>query len=267
MRFSSSRRRDASRRQRIAGALALAVGIGVVAGRPSPAATVDHAPWDRLLRTYVDDDGTVAYADLRARDREALAGYLRALADAEAPPDGSAEAKAFWINAYNAGVVSAVLDGYSAEGLLRRHALFKRFTFAVAGRGRTLDEIEHRIVRPRLRDARTHFVLVCASSSCPRLRRGAYEPASVEQALDEEARRFVNDPRRNRIDAASGTVELSEIFEWFADDFVRDAGSVGAFVARYVATDAQRALLRARRDRFPYRAYDWTLNAQAGQRP
>jgi Protein of unknown function, DUF547 len=228
---------------------------------------VDHAPWDRLLRTYVDEEGRVAYRSLAEHDRTTLAEYLGRLAAADVGDATTPDAEAFWINAYNSGVFSAVLAGYTAENVLRRYSIFQRFTFDVAGKARTLHEIEHEILRPRFHDARMHFALVCASSSCPRLRRAAYTSATLDAALDEEARRFVNDPTRNVIDRQAKRLDLSPIFEWFAPDFVRDAGSVRAFVARYVEGEARRAFVRDGDGEPGYRAYDWTLNAQPGQRP
>ena len=232
-----------------------------------PATEIDHGPWDRLLRTHVDERGRVAYRDLAARDRAVLTEYLASLAAVDAGALPRDAAKAFWINAYNAAVVSAILEGYSAESFFRRRALFKRFTVEVAGKKRTLDEIEHEIIRPTYRDPRTHAALVCASSSCPRLRRAAYTAADLEHVLDEEMRLFVTDRSRNVIDPAAAEVRLSAIFSWFSEDFVADAGSVGAYVGRWVATDAERALLRTKADDLEFLDYDWSLNAQPGQRP
>jgi hypothetical protein len=267
---SSPRPRDGARtapgrrpHATIAAAVPVLVALLATAAR---GAEVDRRLWDRLLHRYVDEQGRVAYRDLRARDRASLQEYLAQLAGAE-PGATPADAKAFWINAYNAGVVAAVLDGYSAENLWHRHALFKRFQFEVAGKTRTLHAIEHEILRPTFHDPRVHFALVCASSSCPRLRREAYTAAGLDAALDAEARRFVNDPTRNALDPAHDRAELSAIFSWFADDFRAAAGSVGAFIAPYVDGDERRALVRAKDGRYGFRDYDWTLNAQDGQRP
>jgi len=246
--------------------LALALALTVL-GAGSGAMAAEHETWDRLLQQYVDDDGRVAYKALALHDRPALDRYLGELAAADPEPRSPDAAKAFWINAYNAGVFAAVLAGYSAESFLGRRGIFKRFTFEIAGERRTLDDIEHGIVRPRLEDPRTHFALVCASSSCPRLRRRAYTEEGIERALEEEARRFINDAGRNVIDPASRTVQLSEIFRWFAEDFVAAAGSVEAFVARYVESEAKRSLLREKAGALAYLSYDWTMNAQPGQRP
>jgi len=227
----------------------------------------DQAAWDGLLKRYVDTDGRVAYSDLAARDQKTLDAYLTRVASAEVGDVVTKDAQAFWINAYNAGIVSAVLQGYTAENILRRRSIFRSFTFVVAGTSRTLDAIEHEILRPRFKDPRTHFALVCASSSCPKLRREAYTGANLDTALDEEARRFVNDPTRNAIDTRSPKLALSAIFEWFAADFVADAGSVRAFVARHLRDEAGRTVVRDPETPITYLDYDWTLNAQPGKRP
>jgi hypothetical protein len=136
----------------------------------------------------------------------------------------------------------------------------------VAGRERTLDEIENEILRGRFRDPRIHVALVCGATSCPRLRREAYRGDRLDAQLDDQARWFVNDGSRNVVDLIARTVALSSIFKWFAPDFGGEAG-VRAFVARYVGWPDQAALLRQDDVPVRYLDYDWTLNAQPGQRP
>src|SRR5262249_7994353 len=148
-----------------------------------------------------------------------------------------AKEKAFWINAYNAVIVSGVLQGYTAESLLGRKRLFSWFTVRVAGKDRTPDEIEHQILRAKFHDPRIHFTIVRASSSCPKLRREAYVPERLETQLNEATQAFVSDPTRNHIDTQS--VALSKIFSWFAEDFRNDAGAVVAFVRRFVSPEKQ----------------------------
>jgi len=230
-------------------------------------AAFDHSAWDRLLATYVDAEGRVAYRDLKERDRPALDAYLEQLARANPASWPRSEQIAFWLDAYNAGIVSAVLEGRTPEPALGRVKLFKFWKFRVAGKDRTLDEIEHMILRRNFGEPRIHFALVCASSSCPRLRREAYRADRLEEQLEEQGRDFVNDPRRNVIDPESHVLRLSEIFKWFHEDFEKAAGSVPRFLARYVSSDAARNWLQ-RTDVHPsYLDYDWTLNVQPGQRP
>jgi hypothetical protein len=227
----------------------------------------DHSAWDRLLSNYVDSEGRVAYRDIQQTDRERFDAYIEALATAE--PDAWPERQqlAFWINAYNAGIFLAVFQGFSAESLLGRAKLFKFWKFEVAGKRRTLDEIEHKILRKRFTEPRIHFALVCASTSCPRLPQRAFVAARLDAQLDEAARLFINDPERNRFDVERGKAKLSKIFDWFKKDFERD-GTLVQFLARYVDDESARDWLRAGGDiDIDHLDYDWSLNVQPEQRP
>lgn len=226
-------------------------------------AVTEHSSWSSLLTRYVDNEGRVAYRDLRANDLTAFRAYLDVLAHARVEELSEAEEKAFWINAYNAVIISGVLQGYTAESLLARKKLFSWFSVRIAGQERTPDEIEHQILRKKFHDPRIHFTIVCASSSCPKLRREAYVAERLEEQLNEAARVFVNDPLRNHIETQS--IRLSRIFEWFADDFKQSAGSVTAFVRSFIVAE-NLTRLNISDSELHYVEYDWTLNAQKGQR-
>jgi hypothetical protein len=243
-------------------ALALAV---LLAALPARAAPFDHSAWDGILQRRVDDQGRVAYRTLAARDRAALDGYLAALAAAD-PSDWPREQQiAFWINAYNASIVAAILDGYSAESVLSRYQLFARHTRKLAGRELTPDQVEKKILL-RFGEPRVHFAIVCASSSCPRLRHHAWTGDGLDAALDEAARRFVTDPERNKVSAGADPIRLSMIFKWYAKDFGGDEDAVRSFVSRYTDDETRRWLVEER-PAIEYLDYDWTMNAQPGQRP
>ncbi|NOT53915.1 MAG: DUF547 domain-containing protein [Deltaproteobacteria bacterium] len=229
---------------------------------PSDAA-VDHAPWQTLLTQYVDTNGRVAYRDLQAKDATTFAQYLMTLTQARLDGLSEAEEKALWINAYNAVIVSGILQGYTAENILKRKRLFSWYALPIAGKDRTPDEIEHEILRKKFRDPRIHFAIVCASTSCPKLRAEAYVAERLEQQLDDAARQFVNDPARNRIEQQQ--IALSLIFKWFAQDFIEHAGSVANFLHRFVTDDKKGIVERLSGDP-EYFTYNWTLNAQEGQR-
>ena len=225
----------------------------------------DHSAWSAILQRYVDDDGRVAYRDLAANDAAALDAYLAALATADPASWPRDEQLAFWINAYNAVIFRAVLDGHSAESLFGRYRMFWRYRRVVAGAERTPDDIENRIVRP-MGESRIHFALVCASASCPKLMRRAWQAATLDADLDAAARRFVNDPLRNRIVPGREDVELSAIFDWYDEDFGGSDDALRAYVARF-ADEPARLYLTQRRPEIDFLDYDWTMNAQPGQRP
>ncbi len=234
------------------------------AENPPAATRIDHGSWDEILKEYVDEDGRVAYQRLKARDEAKLREYLKTLANADLSGSNERDELAFWINAYNAGIVAAVLAGHSPESTLSRAQLFRWYSFRVAGESRTPDEVENAILRKRFREPRIHFALVCGATSCPRLRREAYRGEVLDQQLDAEARRFINDPERNQIDLDKD-IALSSIFDWFASDFSAGAGSVAAFVARYVEDPRRAAALKRAGERIEHLHYDWTLNAQPEQ--
>lgn len=228
----------------------------LLAAPPARAADL-HAPWDALLQRYVDAGGRVAYRDLAARDAATLDAYLQALATATPAAMSEPEQIAFWLNAYNARAVRGVLAGYDAEGFFARRRFFRGYEFPVAGATRTLDEIENDILRVRFHEPRIHFALVCASTSCPRLRREAYRGERLDAQLDDQARGFLADPTRNRF-GPGPSAALSMIFKWFAADFEAAAGSLSAYLGRWGLGPFES---------ISYLDYDWTLNAQPGQRP
>lgn len=254
--------------RQIGAGLLLACGLAttlILAPRPMRAqseapTSFDHGAWDGILKKYVDADGLVAYKRLGDRDREQLDAYVASLADAKPQQMGEHERLAFWINAYNAGIVAAILGGHSPESALSRVQLFRWYTFRVAGEERTPNELEHEILRKEFREPRIHFALVCGATSCPKLRREAYRGDVLDQQLDDQARRFINDPARNRIDPDTG-IRLSSIFDWFESDFAASRGSVADFIAHYL-DDHRAEALRQSRDRIEFLDYDWTLNAQ-----
>jgi hypothetical protein len=244
------------------GCLCLLMAISVAWPQWAPAE--EHQLWNLIVSKYVDDHGRVAYRRLQADDMPVLSKYLASLGEARIEGFPEKEQLAFWINAYNAMIVAGILDGYSAENAFKRYRFFKSYSQVIDGEERTPDDIEHGIIRPRFHDARTHFALVCASSSCPKLRQEAYVGDRLDAQLDDQARRFLIDPSRNRIDPASGTLELSQIFKWFSADFARGGSTLADFLAPYLTAEQVR-LLRTKKP--TYLDYDWTMNAQAGQRP
>ncbi len=223
---------------------------------PMPVAALDDAGWDALLRAHVED-GVVDYPAFA--DRVELSRFLDGVGSASLEGASRDERLAFLINAYNALAIEGILDGGSPATLLGRYRFFWRQRWAVAGEEITLWDLEHERIRP-LGEARIHFALVCASASCPRLASEAYRPAQLERQLDAATRLFVNDPSRNRFDAAGRIAYLSAIFKWYAEDFEAEAPSVAAWVARYVADPEVARGLAAGGWEVRHLDYDWGLN-------
>lgn len=219
----------------------------------------DYSMLDDLLLSHVDN-GFVDYDGIALDPR--LDDFIDQLATT-APEDLAtpAEQKAFYINAYNAIAIRGILDGQSPDSLFGRSRFFKRMRFDVLGESMSLEDIEHGRLRP-MGDARIHFAIVCASLSCPRLASRAYRPATLDAQLDTAAEQFLNDPTRNVFDSNRRVAYVSQIFDWFEEDFVANAGSLQNYMARFVTDQASARVLRGENFEVNFREYDWGLNGR-----
>ena len=240
------------------GVRALLVTVCLLASpAPCAAQATDVQPWQAVLSAYVTDDGGFRYAALQrnAEHRASLDRFVASIGRAH--PDGwSRDARiAFYVNAYNALTVKAVIDRWPVDSVRRVPGFIDRARHRVAGRAMTLNELENDILR-RFGEPRIHFAINCASRSCPPLSRRAYTAANLERQLARQTRDFVRRTTRRRGDA----VEVSRIFEWYGEDFGGESG-----VRRFVASRLDRSLAAAARDDdtpIRYARYDWAINGR-----
>lgn len=229
-----------------------------------------HTTFSTILSRRVRD-GWVDYAGLAHDDRQALDGYVARLSALTRPcldAWSRADRFALWINAYNANTLRLILDHYPLTSIRSigwlPGAAFRDPFIAMPGLRSelySLNDIEHGILRPEFRDARVHFAIVCASKSCPALRSEAYRGADLDQQLDDQARRFLADATKNRVDSPARVLRLSEIFEWFREDFERDAGSVAGYVRRFGPPPMVEVASKPG-VRIEFLDYDWSLNGR-----
>lgn len=236
----------------------------------------EHLAWTALLERHVRwiDNGTASQVDYAgfARDRSALKLYLDTLS-AVPPADFDGwpvqERQAFLINAYNAYTIELVLTRWpDLESIKDLGGWFsspwKQRFFQLLGAERSLDEVEHELLRGArgFDEPRIHFAVNCASIGCPALRPEAYVGPRLDAQLDDQTRRFLRDRSRNRYEAAGSVMRISKLFDWYASDF-NDA-TVFDFLTRYAddLTDdptAERKLRIGAID-LEYSDYDWRLN-------
>lgn len=229
---------------------------------------IGHGAWDGFLRAYVsvsaDGINRVAYGKVTAADRNRLDQYLRGMQNLRIGQYAQAEQRAYWINLYNATTVKTILDRYPVESITRINispGLFARGPWGkkqlkVEGAEISLDDIEHRILRPLWKDPRTHYAVNCASLGCPNLAAQAYTAANMEGLLDAAARAYVNHPRGASVE--NGKLIVSSIYEWFKDDFGGDDTGVIAHLKKYA--DPKLAAQLAGIRRISDDRYDWALN-------
>lgn len=218
---------------------------------------VDVSTYGRLLESYVDDEGRIDYERWAEdeSDRKRLDDFLSEVAEASLEGHDRDEKLAFYLNAYNALVIDAILDEWPTDGPKSIEGFFEETTYRVAGKSTTLDHLEHGIVRPTFEEPRIHFVLVCAARSCPPLLREPLTGDRLEAQLASATESFV--PAATEM--KEGRVVTSKLFDWFAEDFEASAGSVRAYLARYVDGTIEEKL-RDENVEIDFRSYDWSLN-------
>ncbi len=161
--------------------------------------------------------------------------------------------QAFWINAYNLSVIKGIVDNYPIKSPLDKAGFFDKTTYNVGGKDITLNDIEHKLLRANFpKEARFHFVLVCAGLGCPPIISNAYMPNTLDAQLEKQTVKALNNP--NFIRVKGKKVQLSQLFEWYKGDFTQGGKSQIDYVNQY-----RKEKLDAKA-KVSYYAYDWTLN-------
>jgi hypothetical protein len=236
---------------------------------PASARKIEHGRWDKFLKQFVvaphpSGITRVRYGVVRADDVSHLKSYLQAMQAFTISDYNRAEQKAYWINIYNALTVAVILARFPvasirdiniSPGFLSRGPWGAKL-FSVEGEKLSLDDIEHRILRPIWKDSRVHYAVNCASLGCPNLQPVAFTAENTEMLLEKGAREFINHPRGVTID--KGRLRVSSIYVWFQEDFGRDTEDLIEHWYKYAGPKLAAALEK-------YSGglshdYDWGLN-------
>jgi Protein of unknown function, DUF547 len=247
------------------------------ANDPTSRIAIDHQPWGIFLRRYLaeEPDGIsrLRYSEVSGIDRQALGRYLESMSKVQVYSLNQTEQFAYWINLYNALTVKIVLDHYPVKSIreisLGAALLPNLFTggsgpwqaklIQIEGEEIALDDIEHRILRPLLKDNRIHYAVNCASIGCPTLMSTPFTPVNLQAMLDRCARLYVNHPRGVRVEA--GGLTVSSIYKWYREDFGDSRQGILTHLRRYANSTTAQMLV-------PFQtinadSYDWQLNDAA----
>lgn len=232
------------------------------------AVQVDHSPWQQILDQYLKVEGTPEatsfdYAAVTKSHKQQLEDYINTLTLMDVFALSMPQQKAYWINLYNAVTVNLVLDHYPVETI--RDIKFGFFSFGpwneklitVKGKELSLNDIEHRILRPIWKDPRIHYAVNCASKGCPNLAAKAYSASNTESQLEKAASDYINHKRGVSIDG--DTLVLSSIYDWYQVDFGSSESQLIEHLKQY-ASDGLKSRLSSQFDEVDYE-YDWALNA------
>ncbi len=231
--------------------------------------TVDHTPWEKFLTTYLGTNATGAvifdYGAVGGPDQEALANYIENLSRTDVDRLNRLEQKAFWINAYNAIVVSIALSEYPVKsindigGWFLAPGPWQAKRFRVYQIDLSLNDIYHRILRPIWNDPRIHYALSCGALGCPAPKATPYTGKTIESDLDMAARIFINQGPAILFIKGDG-INISRIYDWYEEDF----GASDSEIVDHIRSLAEENLAwqLAPVIKISGHGFDWALNDQ-----
>ena len=205
---------------------------------------------DAFFKKHVSN-GRVDYKTIKNNPSD-LDELLKIAAGVSVSKSDAKTYQAFYINAYNLAVIKGVVNKFPIKSPLDVKGFFDKTTYTLGGKTTTLNDLENKILRKNFpKEARFHFVLVCAGLGCPPIIAQAYKPSTLEKQLQKQAVIALNKP--SFIKVKGNKVQLSQIFEWYKEDFTQDGSEID-YVNKF------------RKEKIPsgakvsYYSYNWSLN-------
>lgn len=234
-------------------------------GEDTEGASFPHGVFDKLLAESVDGAGSVAYGSLLNKQEE-LDTYLQALARSTPESLSKYERLALLINAYNAFTLKLMLLHPQIESITKvpEEKSWDAEIWPLGGEPVSLNGIEHALIRAHFPEPRIHFALVCASVGCPKLRNEAFTGKRLLTQLEEQALHFFQQKQNLQWKADENLLLVSEIMDWYRDDFKSHHGSVLAAALFYLDDEALKSSIQAAEDKVTigYIPYDWGINGR-----
>lgn len=265
----------------------------IMAGRmqeftPAPGAEPLHRPLDQILDLYVRD-GLVYYRALKS-ERSGLDRYVASLNVPAATYNGWSQPQkmAFWVDAYNAFVLTTVINHYPIRGrsasfpassVRQIPGAFDQTAWHAAGRSVTLDGIEKTIL-PEFKEPRLFLALGRGAVGSGRLRSEAYTGERLEKQLTDIQQEFVSDRQLLRVDRLINQITVTPILSWREQDFTAayDKDKDPAFAQRSPIERAliafvkpnllplEREFVAKNEFKVSFHDFDWRLNDLTGGR-
>jgi len=230
---------------------------------------IDHADLDLILQRYVDTThpsgiNRFKYSSVSQKDRLALKDYLQYMQDIEVSGLNRDEQKAYWINLYNALTVDVILDHYPVKSIrdidispgLFSNGPWDAKLLKIEGQEVSLNDIEHRILRPIWQDNRIHYAVNCASLGCPNIQSQAFTSQNLDMLLEKAASDFINHPRG--VSFTRNRMRVSSIYFWFQADFGDSEKGIIQHLKKYLSPENLKKS-NAMQKKMSHQ-YDWNLN-------
>jgi hypothetical protein len=162
--------------------------------------------------------------------------------------------KAFWVNIYNLTVIKGIVNKYPIKSTQSVNGFFDKNYYKIAKQEVTLKDIEKNVLKSTFKDPLLNFVLVCAANGCPPLMDEAYYPETLSKQMIERTKLSINNPNFIKVNKSAKTIEVSEIFDWYKEDFIDKGKKIIDFINTYRDVKIDESYQVA------FYKYDWSLN-------
>jgi hypothetical protein len=235
--------------------------------------TIDHSAWNDLTSRFVtptkDGINRFAYSTFQMDEKKQLQAYILGLSKTPIRQYNRDEQMAYWINLYNAITVNEILDNYPIGSIREIKSGFFSFgpwdkeLIMIEGEEMSLNDIEHRILRPLWQDPRIHYAVNCASIGCPNLQSSAFTPANTEALLNVAAVEFIN--HRRAVEVKNGKLRVSSIYKWYKVDFGGTDASIIDHLRQYAEPQLAEQLSNIESiDNDDH--YNWSINSLSSEK-
>lgn len=232
---------------------------------------IDHSAWQHILDNYLvlshqaikntnNERRLFSYQTVSHHDKQVLSNYIDYLQTIDPREYNKNQQFAYWVNLYNALTIKIVLDNYPIKSIKEigdgYSGPWNTKYLLIAKQKLSLNDIEHNILRAIWQDKRIHYVVNCASMSCPDLLPHTLNAKTLEQQLNRAAEYYINHP--NTIIFDERTIKLSSIYNWFSSDFGETQQALLNHLKHYAKPELKTQLsLFSGELKFDY---DWKLN-------
>lgn len=234
---------------------------------PKSTEVIDFKPWQTFLDTYVIKEKNqtyVRYAKVTDSDKAKLDKMIKNYASLNILNYNRNQQLAYWINMYNMLTIQTILQHYPVKSITDIDKSWFGFSkvwdqkvVKIKDKELTLNDIEHRIIRPIWHNPRVHAAVNCASISCPNLSTEAYQGSKIDKQLNNAFSNWVNSPKG--VEFKNNKLYLSEIFKWYGSDF-GNQDQMRKFIANYLKNNGIKQALIDKNNTIYFKNYNWNLN-------
>lgn len=172
------------------------------------------------------------------------------------------EKKCFWINAYNFFVLKTIAKRYPVKSKLSIIQDFSLKKYIIAGKPRSINELEEIIERVCTKEDPRYIFLLCGGTKgYPILQGKAISPQNWTSMLFKATDEFISNERNVLVNEEEELIAISLLFKWREKEIVLFFDSPFDFVNHYLPAKKKVDIsdIMLRKEYFPN--FDWAINA------